>query len=119
AVELQPDFCEAWTNLGAALQHLHRTDQAIDATRHAISLNSEYALAHLNLGQLLFVRGEYEAAWPEHEWRWGVPKPGSQPRNFPQPQWDGSPLDGRTLLIHAEQALGDTLQFARYIPFAA
>jgi hypothetical protein len=59
--------------------------------------------------------GHFEQGWPSYEWRWKCKEFGSMPP-LRAPLWDGSPLDGRTILIHAEQGLGDTLQFIRYVP---
>jgi hypothetical protein len=58
--------------------------------------------------------GDFERGWEEYEWRWKKAK--VTPRDFPQPLWDSSALEGRTILIHTEQGLGDTLQFIRYVP---
>ena len=59
-------------------------------------------------------RGDFEAGWRGYEWRWR--RAGAAPRDFAQPQWRGEDLDGKTILLHAEQGFGDTIQFARYIP---
>ena len=59
-------------------------------------------------------RGDFERGWPSYEWRWN--QPDSIGRSFTQPFWDGSPLGGRTILLHAELGLGDTIQFIRYVP---
>ena len=59
--------------------------------------------------------GRFEQGWPGYEWRWKCKEFGSLPP-FQPPLWDGSSLDGRTILVHAEQGLGDTLQFIRYVP---
>jgi hypothetical protein len=60
----------------------------------------------------MLLDGDLEAGWEEFEWRWR--KKDAQPRSFTQPLWDGSPLEGRTILLHTEQGLGDTIQFVRY-----
>jgi hypothetical protein len=61
---------------------------------------------------LLLAEGEFEQGWSEYEWRWKTKE--TVPRHFEQPLWDGRRLDGKTILLHAEQGLGDTLQFIRY-----
>jgi hypothetical protein len=61
---------------------------------------------------LWLVLGDFERGWPEYEYRWT--QPGFQRRSFSQPAWNGSALAGKTILLHAEQGLGDTIQFIRY-----
>jgi hypothetical protein len=56
--------------------------------------------------------GDFERGWAEYQWRWKAEQ--CQWRDFSQPLWDGRPLEGRTILLHAEQGLGDTIQFVRY-----
>ncbi len=65
---------------------------------------------------LCWRRGDFELGWEEYEWR---RKSGSTLRTFAQPQWDGGPLDSRTLLIHSEQGFGDAIQFIRYLPLVS
>src|SRR5581483_3189988 len=60
------------------------------------------------------LRGDFERGWEEYEWRWKVKQVAPSARTFVQPLWDGAPLEHRTILLHAEQGLGDTLQFVRY-----
>ncbi|HTJ90248.1 MAG TPA: glycosyltransferase family 9 protein [Acidocella sp.] len=67
----------------------------------------------------LLAQGNMEMGWEEYEWRWKTRHLLSEQRKFSQPQWHGERADGQTLLIHAEQGFGDTLQFCRYAPLAA
>jgi hypothetical protein len=73
---------------------------------------AETAAAHIALGQALLLAGDFDRGLEEMEWRWRLPGVSLCP--FPQPLWDGSPLEGRRILLWAEQGLGDTLQFVRY-----
>jgi Flp pilus assembly protein TadD len=112
AVRLRPDSAEARTNLGNALRDLGRLDEAEAAYREALRLRAGYAEAHNNLGMLLLSLGRFGEGWAEYDWRWQV-RGQSRPA-FGGPAWGGEPLSGGTLLLWAEQGLGDTLQFVRY-----
>lgn len=119
AVELRPDFAAAHCNLGNALQNLTRLDEAIAAYRRAVALAPDYAEAHQNLGISLLLAGHLREGWAEYEWRLKIAHLASLPPRFPQPLWDGSDVTGRTILLQAEQGLGDTLQFMRFAPMVA
>ena len=101
-------------NLGNALRDQHRPDEAIAAYGRAIELKPDFAQAHVNMSYALLMKGDFEAGWKEFEWRWKVENFPTPLRPFAQQPWDGTPLSGETVLVHAEQGFGDTLQFARY-----
>jgi len=100
-------------NLGNILKDRHDTDEAISCYSRAILNKPDFAEAHVHLAYALLAKGDYPSAWEEYEWRWKVPVFGN--RQFPSPRWEGQSLEGKTLLIHAEQGFGDTLQFCRLI----
>ena len=119
AVALDPQGLAGHVNRAAALTDLLRIDEAVASLRTARALAPQDAVTNCNLGRLLLLRGDYAAGWPLYEWRSQLP---SAPRihRFAAPAWDGrADLRGRTLFVHVDQGLGDTLQFARYLPLAA
>ncbi len=114
AIELKPDYAEAHINLGAVLQEQGKFDEAMECYKLAISLKPDYAEAHMNRSFVLMLTGNLEEGWPEYEWR--LHTKDRIPRTFQQPRWDGTPLNGKSILVHAEQGIGDTIQFVRYLP---
>ena len=113
AIALKPEFADTYYNQGFILRRLGRLEAAIDHYRMAIQLAPQSAGAHKNLGHALLLTGDLQQGFQEYEWRWQ--QPGWTERSFTQPLWDGSPLQGKTILLHAEQGLGDTIQFIRYV----
>lgn len=118
AFRLQPHLAEAHVNLGVVLQEQRFLDDAALCFRRAIALRPTSCNAHFNLAMTLLAQGELAEGWKEYEWRWQTSQLVKSRREFVQPQWYGEAGAQRTLLIHAEQGFGDTLQFCRYVPLA-
>jgi tetratricopeptide (TPR) repeat protein len=119
AISLNADLPEAHNNLGICLMEQLKLDQAEASFRRAIQLRSDFADAHNDLAMVLLLRGDFARGWEEYEWRWKLPEIRRLDPKVPGPPWDGSPLDGKSIYLHAEQGFGDTIQFARYIPIVA
>ena len=114
ALEIDPSSVQTLNNLGNALRDLGKLDLALGSFDRAISIRPEYAEAHNNRAMLRLLHGDFANGWPEYEWRSKLKT--IQFRSFSQPRWDGSAVPGDTVLLHAEQGLGDTLQFVRFAP---
>ncbi len=120
ALALRGDHAEAHFNRGNALRELNRHAEAIEAYERAVRVAPEHASAHWNLADCRLLLGDFAGGWREYEWRWKLRQRSPGRRDFAQPIWLGEqPLRGRTILLHAELGLGDTLQFCRYVPRVA
>jgi tetratricopeptide (TPR) repeat protein len=117
ALACRPDYADAWVNRAKLFKDLGRFDAAQADLEHAIELDPELAAAHWNLGLLALLRGRLAQGWQGFEWRWKVDQlmQAGELQRFEQPPWLGKqPLAGKTILLWAEQGLGDTIQMARY-----
>jgi len=119
ALALKPNLAEAHYNYANALEDDGRLGTALAHYQRAVELRPDYVEAHWNRSLALLRAGDFAAGWPEYEWRWRRRYSDKLRRPFAQPQWRGEPLDGRRILLHAEQGLGDTLQFCRYVELVA
>lgn len=116
ALQYKSDYPEAMSNLGRLLTFTKESDEGLALLRRVTQLWPDYADGHWNFALALLLHGQYQEGWQEHEWRWRINDFSSPKRNFSQPQWQGEDLHGKKLLIHAEQGLGDTIQFSRFLP---
>ncbi|MFQ5962992.1 MAG: tetratricopeptide repeat protein [Candidatus Scalinduaceae bacterium] len=114
AIALKPDDATSHNNLAVALQDQGKLDKAVESYSRAIELRPEYVEAYRNRSLALLLTESFEDGWPEYEWR--LLTKDCTSNVFQQPRWDGTPLKGKSILVHAEQGLGDTIQFVRYLP---
>jgi len=115
ALRLLPDSPATHDNLGGALSALGRPAEALACYERALAMRPDDARAHFGRAGLLLLRGAYAEGWREYEWRWrGSTAEEIELRRFAEPQWRGEDVAGKTVLLHAEQGFGDTLQFCRY-----
>jgi tetratricopeptide (TPR) repeat protein len=105
----------ASSNRGNTLLDMGRAEEALRAHEKAVEVDPGCAGARYNLAITQLRLGDWERGWPGYEARWDFREVHRMPRIFPQPRWKGEPLEGRRVLLHAEQGLGDSIQFSRYV----
>jgi Flp pilus assembly protein TadD len=116
ALELDPNIAEAWNDLGFLCELRGETADAAAHYRRAIAIRPGFAQAHFNYGLWLLASGDFSRGWEECEWRWQLPELAGLAPKFERPMWDGSDITDKTVLLYAEQGLGDVIQFVRYVP---
>ena len=117
ALALKPDYAEAFNNLGVAHFYQGQINEALASYDSAIALQPDFADAHWNRALANLLAGRLKEGFVEYEWRllksdWQT----IYSQRYRVPRWDGTPFQGKRLYVHAEQGLGDTLQFVRYLP---
>lgn len=117
ATQLKPDFAMAHFNLGLSFREQGNPHDAVSAFRRAVALQHDFPQAHLALGKALLALGEYQEGWRELEWRHHPQL--TPPRQLAVPRWDGLLTPGSTLLIYADEDIGETILASRYLPFIA
>jgi tetratricopeptide (TPR) repeat protein len=118
ALALRPDYAEAHSNLGVTYTLMGRYEEAAAHYERAIASRPDFAKGHFHLAIASLMMGNFQRGWAEYEWRWRMADFPSPTRPFTEPQWTGGdiPPDCRTILLHGEQGLGDTIQFGRFVP---
>jgi len=110
AVALNPADAESWNNLGKCLKELNRVNESIAAYDRALALKPDYLLALQGRSISLLTAGRLAEGYRDYELRWLT----LQRREVAAPRWDGRPIPGQILFLHAEQGFGDGIQSARY-----
>ena len=114
ALRQKPDYPAAHSNLGAVRQELGDLGESEARLREAIRLRPDHSAARSNLSLVLLLTDRFQEGWQQCERRWADARMVRTERHFQQPRWHGEALGGRVLLLHAEQGIGDTIQFCRY-----
>jgi len=120
ALALRPDFHAVLNNKAVVLLHLQMLDEAFVTLRRSLAAAPDDAQTLFYLATLQLLTGDFERGWLAREARWRLPSVGLVDRGFSKPLWRGDqPLEGKTILLHSDEGLGDAIQFARYVPMVA
>ncbi len=117
AVQLRPNYAEAWNNVALTLKNMGDLTRARTCFDRAVQFDPDLAIARWNRSFVNLLEGRWQEGWRDFEWRFKIPQWASlYPHRLNDRIWDGKTVSNRTILVHDEQGLGDTLQFVRYLP---
>ncbi len=119
AVAADPAYAKGYANLAVALRNAGEIDEALAVSHRAVGLDPEQPLAQYNHAHFLLMNGDFAAGFEAYRWRRKCKTLSDGDPAFGEPEWQGEPLDGRTILLFAEYGLGDALHFVRYVPMVA
>ena len=120
ALALRPNYVLALINQASTLTQLRRLDEAVAIYHHVEAIDPGNAEAQWNLSLVQLLRGDFETGWDGREARWGTKLRQINAPKLTKPMWLGKEaVEGKTILIHADEGLGDTIQFVRYVPMVA
>ena len=119
ALMMDPRYAPVYTNLANIYTNLGRQKDATLNYERGLVIDPKNPGVRYNLALAYLRAGNYRLGWRAYESRWKFHELSTKQRGFKQPQWAGEDLRGRTILIHAEQGMGDTFQFSRYVPYVA
>jgi hypothetical protein len=120
AIAIVPHNAGLLTNRAIALRKLDRPQEALMSVSRALAAKPDFAQARFVDSLVRLTLGDFRTGWRAYESRWQGRNLSSQRRNFSAPLWLGEgTLEGKTVLLHAEQGFGDTMQFVRYAPLVA
>ena len=115
AISLNPNYPEAYSNYGWTLYGLRKFNESLECYKKALMLNPELLAARFNLSLCQLIMGDFKNGWDNYEYRFDQPTYAKRQFSANTPQWQGESLQDKSILIHAEQGFGDTIQFCRYI----
>jgi tetratricopeptide (TPR) repeat protein len=116
SIKSNPSAALVYINLGSLLQRMGQSSKAMEWFDKALKISPQISLAHLDRAVILLLQGNLAEGWKEYDWRWRCPERHPPMRPFPQPLWRDQDVSGKTVFLHAEQGLGDAVQFIRYAP---